>query len=41
MTAMPAIVDRETWQAEIDALRTREKAIPVKATSSPQPVGDY
>ncbi|MGE2722213.1 DUF899 family protein [Mycolicibacterium celeriflavum] len=26
MTAMPAIVDRETWQAEIDALRTREKA---------------
>jgi predicted dithiol-disulfide oxidoreductase (DUF899 family) len=26
MTAMPAIVDRATWQAEIDALRVREKA---------------
>ena len=23
---MPAVVDRTTWQAEIDALRTREKA---------------
>jgi predicted dithiol-disulfide oxidoreductase (DUF899 family) len=26
MTAMPAIVDHATWQAEIDALRVREKA---------------
>jgi predicted dithiol-disulfide oxidoreductase (DUF899 family) len=26
MTAMPAIVDHATWQAEIDALRIREKA---------------
>jgi predicted dithiol-disulfide oxidoreductase (DUF899 family) len=26
MTAIPAIVDRQTWQAEIDALRVREKA---------------
>ena len=26
MTAVPAIVDRSTWQAQIDALRVREKA---------------
>jgi predicted dithiol-disulfide oxidoreductase (DUF899 family) len=26
MTAMPAIVDRKTWQTELDALRDREKA---------------
>jgi len=26
MTPMPAVVDREPWQAEIDALRLREKA---------------
>jgi predicted dithiol-disulfide oxidoreductase (DUF899 family) len=26
MTAMPAIADRVTWQAQIDALRVREKA---------------
>ncbi|MEV5748375.1 DUF899 family protein [Actinoallomurus sp. NPDC052308] len=25
-TAMPAVVDRATWQAELDALRIREKA---------------
>src|SRR5215217_8251062 len=24
--ALPAVVDRATWQAELDALRTREKA---------------
>jgi predicted dithiol-disulfide oxidoreductase (DUF899 family) len=24
--AMPAVVDRATWQAELDALRVREKA---------------
>lgn len=26
MTAMPAVVERQTWQVEIDALRVREKA---------------
>ena len=26
MTATPTVVDRETWQSEIDALRVREKA---------------
>lgn len=26
MTAMPAICDHVTWQTQIDALRTREKA---------------
>src|SRR5690349_8126601 len=26
MTAMPPVVDRSTWQAQIDALRVREKA---------------
>jgi hypothetical protein len=26
MTATPPIVDRETWQEQIDALRVREKA---------------
>ena len=26
MTATPPIVDRETWQKQIDALRGREKA---------------
>ena len=26
MTTMPALVDRATWQTELDALRVREKA---------------
>jgi predicted dithiol-disulfide oxidoreductase (DUF899 family) len=26
MTATPSVVDRETWQQQIDALRAREKA---------------
>ena len=26
MTATPTIVDRESWQEQIDALRVREKA---------------
>jgi len=26
MTAKPPIVDRETWQEQIDAVRVREKA---------------
>jgi len=37
MTATPPIVDRETWQEQIDALRVREKAHTREGTRSPPP----
>ena len=36
MTATPPIVDRETWQEQIDALRVREKAHTREGTRSPR-----
>jgi GH25 family lysozyme M1 (1,4-beta-N-acetylmuramidase) len=30
MTATPPIVDRETWQKEIDTQRVRERATPAR-----------
>ena len=39
MTATPTIVDRETWQEQIDALRVREKAHTREGTRSPRPAG--
>ena len=36
---LPAAVDRATFQAELDALRVREKAHTGKATRSPRPGG--
>jgi hypothetical protein len=38
---MPPVVDRASFQAELDRLRVREKATPTKATRSPPPDGAY
>jgi len=37
--ALPAVVDRATFQAELDRLRVRRKRTPGKATPSPRPDG--
>jgi hypothetical protein len=37
--ALPAVVDRAAWQAEVDALLARERRTPTKATPSPRPGG--
>ena len=37
MTAMPPIVDRETWQEQIAALRLREKVHTREGDAIPRP----
>jgi hypothetical protein len=41
MTATPPIVDRETWQKQIDTQRVREKAHTREGTRSPRVAGGY
>ena len=39
--SLPAAVDRDTFQAELDRLRVRRRPTPMRATRSPRPDGDY
>ena len=39
-SALPPVVDRQTWQNALDDLRVREKAAPVSSTPSLHNAGD-